>query len=66
VVLKRNRKYDPKLDNESTIEETRRLYNLTNKRNVKEDAGRHSRGTLTDDASVYFEWEKSKNSAKRE
>ena len=55
VVLKRNRNYDPKLDKESKIEEKRRLHNLTNERNVKKDHGRHSRGTITEDASVYFE-----------
>jgi hypothetical protein len=66
VVLKINRNYDPKLDKESKSEETRRLHNLTNKRNVKEDPGGHSRGTLTEDSSVYFEWEKTRNSAKWE
>jgi len=66
VVLKRNRNYDPKLDKKLKIGETRRLYNLTNERNVKEDPRGHNRGTLTEESSVYFEWEKTRNSAKRE
>jgi hypothetical protein len=66
VALKRNKNYDPKLDKESKIEEMRQLFNATQERSFKECSGRPSGETLIEDASAYFEWEKSTKSIKRE
>jgi hypothetical protein len=61
VVLKRGRNYDPKLDKEANIGEMRKLFRAMNEGSVKEDPGRGSGETLTEDASAYFEWEKARH-----
>ena len=66
VVLKRSRKYDPKLEKESKIEEMRQLCNAMNDRNFKEDPGRPGSETLTENPSAHFEWEKATKSLKSE
>jgi MFS family permease len=63
VVLKRGKRYDPVLDRDSKIEEMRQLWEKMSEDTGKEDVGRrHSGETLTENASAYFEWEKSRKS----
>lgn len=61
--MKRGKRYDPVLDRDNKIEEMRQLWERMSEDTRKEDVRRrHSGETLTENASAYFEWEKSRKS----